>query len=242
VSRREKGLLFGGIAVVALLAAALIATNINPTSPSLCQCGSICIEKFEDLDCDGIHDDNEPNLHGWSFTITDANGNLVTTIETTSSSALQCVEVSPGTYTITEVAQSGWVLTSPAGGTTTVTVPPRTGVPVSFGNTTTTCITIQVLSVFDSSPVSNFTVIAESPQGNVTGTTDANGLVCLIVKIDTVYTVWAYGSLWGSSWATPDPITVTSPSWGAGPDDCGTSQCPLVGTVYVDLLVSLKED
>jgi hypothetical protein len=68
--------------------------------------------------------------------------------------------------------------------------------------------------------------------------TDANGLVCLLVQRNTSFSVEAYGIFGGSDYSTIEPTSFMAPDWSADADDCGTSQCPLVGTVYVDLITS----
>jgi uncharacterized repeat protein (TIGR01451 family) len=89
----------------------------------------ICGIKFNDLDGDGVKDPGEPGLPGWTINITPpgsppsvttgANGNYCFTVPT------------PGTYTVSEVPQSGWTPTTPP--TQTKTVPPGVG-NVNFGN------------------------------------------------------------------------------------------------------------
>lgn len=74
--------------------------------------------KYHDLDCDGVRDVGEPGLPNWtihlsgpvsSSTTTDANGDYA-------------FVVPPGTYTLSEGTQAGWILTDPPGGVHTVTV------------------------------------------------------------------------------------------------------------------------
>jgi hypothetical protein len=76
------------------------------------QNGSISGYKWNDLDGDGVHDANEPKLSDWLIIIregntvvdqklTDANGNYSFT------------NLDPGTYTVCEAQQAGWVQTFP---------------------------------------------------------------------------------------------------------------------------------
>jgi uncharacterized repeat protein (TIGR01451 family) len=88
----------------------------------------ICLFKFNDLDGDGVRDLGESGLPGWTFNINPGPPSQVTT----GAQGRICFGVSaPGTYTITEIVQSGWTPTTP--NTQTVTVPPSP-VNVFFGN------------------------------------------------------------------------------------------------------------
>jgi subtilisin-like proprotein convertase family protein/protocatechuate 3,4-dioxygenase beta subunit len=101
------------------------------------QYGSIAGQKFNDLDGDGTRDTGEPGLAGWTMqldlgnngtvdrtAVTDVNGNYVFD------------SVAPGNHKVTEAAQSGWVLTTPAApGSRVVTVTSGTAiVGQDFGN------------------------------------------------------------------------------------------------------------
>ena len=107
-----------------------ICGKTSPTPPP----ASICGTKFNDLNGNGVRDPGEPGLPNWKISmniathpaaITDAQGNY-------------CFDnVTPGTYTISEVNQSGWVQTAPASpGTYTFTVAAGQQVAgINFGNT-----------------------------------------------------------------------------------------------------------
>ena len=77
-----------------------------------------------------MKDPGEPGLPGWTITLTP--GSLSTT---TGANGNYCFgPLAPGTYTISETLQPGWVQTFPSGpGTYTVTVPPSAA-NVNFGN------------------------------------------------------------------------------------------------------------
>ncbi|HVA84942.1 MAG TPA: SdrD B-like domain-containing protein, partial [Candidatus Saccharimonadales bacterium] len=96
--------------------------------------GRICVVKFNDLDGDGKQGPNELPLSGWTFTIKDANGNVVGTITTGDLAARNCIDLKPGTYTVTETLQAGWTPTTPGGTTQTVTVVAGQTTTVIFGN------------------------------------------------------------------------------------------------------------
>jgi len=90
----------------------------------------ICGIKFNDLNANGVKDPGEPGLAGWTITLNP--GNLITT---TSANGTYCFgPLAPGTYTVSEVLQQGWLQTFPSGpGTYTVTVPPSAA-NINFGN------------------------------------------------------------------------------------------------------------
>lgn len=92
---------------------------VNLSNPTLN--ASISGRKFNDLNGNGILDAGEPGLANWRIrlsqggvpvdsTLTDANGDYA------------LLNLSPGTYTVTEQVQTGWILTStPSSYTITVT-------------------------------------------------------------------------------------------------------------------------
>jgi hypothetical protein len=98
--------------------------------------GQICIVKFYDLNHDGIRDNGEPPLSGWTFNVTDQNNNLVGAILTNHQGAdipPACRLVpAPFTYTVTEQVLPFWISTTP--NPRTVTVLPGQTVNLSFGN------------------------------------------------------------------------------------------------------------
>ena len=94
--------------------------------------GRICVVKFEDLNGNGRQDAGEPLLANWAFTVTDAANTAVGTL--VSGTERRCVEVKPGSYTVTEILQAGWTATTPGGVTQTVTVAAGQTVILIFGN------------------------------------------------------------------------------------------------------------
>ena len=89
------------------------------------QPGSIHGVKFRDDDGDGVQDEGEPGLSGWTITLTgtDNQGNAVSLTTTTGTNgAFNFLDLAPGTYTVSEVGQSGWTRTAPASGTHTISL------------------------------------------------------------------------------------------------------------------------
>lgn len=106
----------------------LSALCCNPT-------GSICGTKHNDLNCDGNVNASDPGLSGWTIELYDNNGNLITS-QVTDGNGNYCFDDLPaGTYTVSEVNQSGWVQTFPASpGYHTVNLGAGNTVLASFGN------------------------------------------------------------------------------------------------------------
>jgi len=103
----------------------------------------------------------------------------------------------------------------------------------------TTCVTVQVVRMFDGAGMSNFNVTAHGAQYSSSGTTNASGFVCLLVQRNASFTVDAWGVVGTSYYLTPQQPTFTSPNFSSGAADCGNSctSCPFLGTVQVDLVV-----
>jgi len=162
--------------------------------------GQICVKKFNDVNGNGVQDTGEPLLSGWVFNVTDQNGNLVGTITTNPVSASSCLTVpAPGTYTVTEVVQPGWTVTT-NNNPSTVTVQPGQTVPLTFGNhrgplTGQICVCkfndLNSNSVQDTGegPLVGWVFNITGPNFSGTITTDAKGCGCLTVPAPGTYTV-----------------------------------------------------
>jgi len=185
------------------------------------QQGQICVVKFEDLDGDGVQDPNEPLLPGWQFTVTDANNNPVGTLTTSPpGTPPACLTVAaPGTYTITETVQSGWMPTTP--NPQTVTVQPGQTANLVFGNKRQQgqiCVVkfndLNSNGVQDSGepllPGWQFTVTDQNnnPVGALTTNPPGTPPACLTVAAPGTYIVTEQVQ---SGWTptTPNPQTVT---------------------------------
>lgn len=73
---------------------------------------AIAVIKFEDLDGDGVHDHGEPQLSGFTFTLTSPSGTTFT--DTTGETGVLTFngQLAPGTYTVREQVPSGWTVTT----------------------------------------------------------------------------------------------------------------------------------
>ena len=104
--------------------------------------GQICGRKINDLNCNGSNDntaDNpsiEPGLLGWTIAVTNTQTGATTTTTTDVHGCYCFGNLSPGTYTVSEQAQSGWTQTIPGGaGTYTVTLTAGQVIQdIDFGN------------------------------------------------------------------------------------------------------------
>src|SRR5215218_6635639 len=95
--------------------------------------------KFHDVDADGTRDAGEPGLPGWTFYV-DYNGNGG--LDSGEPSAVSGADgtftisgVTPGTWSVREVLQQGWICSTPAScAASTVFVSGQTASNLSFGN------------------------------------------------------------------------------------------------------------
>jgi hypothetical protein len=95
--------------------------------------GSIHGTKWHDLNADGKKDTNEPGLKGWEIKLT---GAATQSAVTDSLGNYRFISLTPGTYTLTEVLQTGWQQSfPPAPGTHTVSLIPGQALDnLNFGN------------------------------------------------------------------------------------------------------------
>lgn len=108
----------------------------------------------------------------------------------------------------------------------------------------TTCITIRAYSVDVQTqaqvPFPNAEVWAQGVDYASTsvGHTNANGLVCLLVKRNATVSITAYSG----NWTTMTPTVLQTPNIQSGAGDCGNPDlCPLVTSIVMDLVVGMPE-
>lgn len=94
--------------------------------------GFITGYKFRDNNCNGRQDPGDPYLQGWQIQV---NGNGVSLSTTTDANGYYTFTVPAGTYTVSEVMQTGWSATTPTGGSQAgLTVAANSIQQVIFGN------------------------------------------------------------------------------------------------------------
>ena len=108
-----------------------------------------------------------------------------------------------------------------------------------------TCITVRVVRLDFTTqtnvPVDNAQVTATGiTYGSVsTGQSNANGLVCLLVKRNEQIQISAWKQVGTSTWMSPTEPVVQTPDVQSDATACGTDVCPLVAEVVVDQLVGM---
>jgi len=95
------------------------------------ECVTIHGYKWNDLDGNGVWDDGEPGIAGWVISLSDGATVVTTTTDAQGYYGFEVCE--PGTYTVTEQMQPGWLPTTP---TEVVVTIEEASVRVDFGNRT----------------------------------------------------------------------------------------------------------
>jgi len=133
-----SGLLHGKLDEVELFQRALEPAEVRAIARAgakgKCRTGRVCGVKFHDLNSNGVHDAGEPMLPGWQIELVDTDNNLIAST-LTDANGLYCFDPALGSYTVSEVQQSGWVQTYPtAPGTHSITVQASLPITANFGN------------------------------------------------------------------------------------------------------------
>ena len=98
-----------------------------------CTMRSISVSKYNDFDCDGVHDPGESGLSGWIFTLINNTTSQTYTGITGAFGQHTFQNLPSGTFTLTETPRQGWIATNPSSGSMIVTVG-TSDVTVEFGN------------------------------------------------------------------------------------------------------------
>ncbi|MGB0385606.1 MAG: SdrD B-like domain-containing protein [Ardenticatenaceae bacterium] len=163
--------------------------------------GQIHGMKWYDLNGNGEKDSDEPGLEGWTITLADANGNVLTTT-TDVDGNYWFRPLAAGTYTVTEVQQAGWTQTFPsAPGTHTVTLQHAQVLEgINFGNWRAEQGQIHGIKWYDvngngqkdlsEAGLEGWEITLTDASGNVlTRTTDVNGNYSFMPLAAGTYTV-----------------------------------------------------
>ena len=90
-----------------LFALAKLTTGQTPSAVPFTISGLV----FNDLNGDGIQQVSEPGLAGWAVSLLDDLGATLRTVHSDSAGAFTFTSVAPGTYTVEEFVQTGWMMT-----------------------------------------------------------------------------------------------------------------------------------
>ncbi|MEO0873720.1 MAG: SdrD B-like domain-containing protein [Bacteroidota bacterium] len=91
-------------------------TGANMLTSSCCGGNSSIVGvKYNDVNCNGFQDGNEPGLANWQIELT-APGQAPIIATTDQDGYYAFVDIEPGTYTVSEVLQPGWTPSLPTGG------------------------------------------------------------------------------------------------------------------------------
>jgi hypothetical protein len=123
-------------AVAALRALSLIGLALAGASlTAQAQGFSISGDVFNDLNGDGNQNLSEPGLTGWTLDLFNSSNNIIATSQTGANGDYAFTGVGPGSYTLTETLQGGWIETAPAGlGTFSVSISSGNVSGLDFGN------------------------------------------------------------------------------------------------------------
>lgn len=109
--------------------------------------------KYWDENCNGVRDlpalpilpIQDPGIPNWIIELYDDNNTLIATTMTDALGRYVFTELAPGTYTVSEVNQPGWVPNTPASGSYTVTIDPFEVVTgLDFGNCESSCSSLNL--------------------------------------------------------------------------------------------------
>jgi hypothetical protein len=92
---------------------------------------SVIIQKFEDLNSNGIQDGEEKFLSGWNFRVSGAG--VLRSVTTDANGQVTVTDLDQGIYVVTEVGQTGWTSTTGLTKSHLVTIDPNTQT-FQFGN------------------------------------------------------------------------------------------------------------
>jgi len=208
-------------------------------------------ETFNDLNGNGTLDPGEPGLSGWTVDLYDASNNLIATTVTDVNGDYSFADVGPGTYTVQEVLQAGWIQTTPAPpGTFTVTATSgQNSTGLLFGNYQFVTYSGTVYNDLNGSGMiapgdpglQGWTVELLDTHGNIVATTTsaADGSYSFA---DLTYGVYTIEEVTQTGWYQTEPpnpfvytVTATSGASQSGLNFGNFQAVNVTGEVYNDL-------
>jgi protocatechuate 3,4-dioxygenase beta subunit len=209
-------------------------------------------EVFSDLNGNGSLDPGDPGLQGWTVDLFDAAGDLVATTTSDVNGDYSFTDIGPGTYTVQEELQPGWIQTAPAP-PGTYTVAATSGLDSTglvFGNFELVTIAGQVYNDLNGDGsndggtdpgLQGWTIDLLDPKGKVIATTtsDVNGNYEFANLGPGTYTVEEVNQ---SGWYQTQPqhplfytVNATSGADGSGLNFGNFQLVNVTGEVYNDL-------
>jgi hypothetical protein len=197
--------------------------------------------KFNDLAGDGIKDVTDPGLAGWSIVISGPDGST----QVTDVNGAYSATVTPGTYTVCETMQPGWMQTFPATGfdcgsgmfgyQVTVVSGDATQNALDFGNRQLGKIVVQKVTVPSGDPQSfNFSLTGPNSFSETFSLTDGQHHDSAFVVPGSSYMVSeTVPSNWIQTGAVCDNGTVDAVVVTAG----GTTTCTFTNTKKATIIV-----
>jgi hypothetical protein len=134
---------------------------------------------FNDLNGDGIRQNNEPGLQGWEVDLTDSHGN-VTKATSDANGNYSFSNLGPGTFTLSGIAQSGWVHTATPAVNPVITSSGANVASELFGNFQTVTISGTVFNDLNDDHIQDngepgIPNVVVNLSNGLSATTDANG-------------------------------------------------------------------
>ncbi len=108
--------------------------NETPTAPVEAATFSIMGKVFNDVEGNGVLDNNETGLAGWTVSLEQPAGTIIANQTTAEDGSYAFTGLSAGEYSVSEVVQMGWTPVSPADGRYAVTVTNMTIANLDFAN------------------------------------------------------------------------------------------------------------
>ena len=139
-----------GVAMGLNLTGTVTGSGLWANRPDCCwPYGSIVGQKFNDLNGNGAWDPGEPALPGCTINLTSGPGAPQSAV-TDVNGYYYFMDLPPGSYTVSEAQQPGWMQTAPAGGSYTVTLGTAQSINgLNFGNRLTLIYPINIQPGFN---------------------------------------------------------------------------------------------
>jgi protocatechuate 3,4-dioxygenase beta subunit len=210
---------------------------------------------YNDLNGNGVLDQGDPGLQGWTVNLLDSSGNIVATTTSADDGTYSFSDVGPSTYTIEEVNQTGWYQTEPVNPPGTYTeqaISSTNPSGLDFGNFQLVNVTGQVYNDRNGNGsndggtdpgLQGWTVLLLDPSGNTVATTtsDMNGNYMFANLFPGTFTV---EEILQAGWIQTQPV---NPNYYQFTTQSGMNQTGLdfgnfvnsenfYGTVYNDLV------